>query len=93
MQGQDGWILAKFSSCVFMDLNYVKDKVEVHKNASRQQNQIPQKEKKNKANIQPVLTLQLVNKGFIIWHKEPKKNDLRTYLFSTTEKEASYKQK
>ena len=33
VQGQDGWILAKFSSCVFMDLNYVKDKVEVHKNA------------------------------------------------------------
>ena len=51
------------------------------------------KKKKNKANIQPILTLQLVNKGFIIWHKEPKKNDLRTYLFSTTEKEASYKQK
>ena len=29
-RGQDGWILAEFSFCVFMDL----DEVEVHKNAS-----------------------------------------------------------
>ena len=36
-QGQDGWILAKFSFCAFMD----QDEVEVHKN-----------EKKNEANIQ-----------------------------------------
>ena len=30
-RGQDGWILAKFSFCVFMD----RDKVEAHKNAKR----------------------------------------------------------
>ena len=35
----------------------------------------------------------LVNKGFIVWHKEHWKNDLRTCLFSSTEKEASYLQK
>ena len=37
--GQDGWILAKFFFCVFMD----RDGVEVHKLAK----------KKNEANIQP----------------------------------------
>ena len=36
---KDGWILAKFFFCVFMD----RDEVEVHKNAK----------KKNEANIQP----------------------------------------
>ena len=36
--GQDGWILAKFFFCMFMD----RDEVEVHKLA-----------KKNEANIQP----------------------------------------
>ena len=35
---EDGWILAKFFFCVFMD----RDEVDVHKNA-----------KKNEANIQP----------------------------------------
>ena len=39
VRGQDGWILAKFFFCEFMD----QDKVEVHKLAK----------KKNKANIQP----------------------------------------
>ena len=37
--GQDGWIVAKFFFCVFMD----RDEVEVHKHAK----------KKNEANIQP----------------------------------------
>ena len=31
-RGQDGWILAEFSFCVFMD----RDEVEVHKNAKRE---------------------------------------------------------
>ena len=31
-QCQDGWILAEFSFCVFMD----RDEVEVHKNAKRE---------------------------------------------------------
>ena len=64
--GQDGWILAEFSFCVFMD----RDKVEGLG-----------------------LGLGLVNKRFIIWHKEHWKNYLRTCLFSSTEKEARYMQK
>ena len=36
-RGQDGWILAKFSFCVFMD----QDEVEVHKNAKRELGQYP----------------------------------------------------
>ena len=35
--GQDGWILDEFSFCIFMD----RDKVEVHKNAKREQGQYP----------------------------------------------------
>jgi len=35
VRGQDNWILAKFSFCVFMD----GDKAEVHKNAKREQGQ------------------------------------------------------
>ena len=35
----------------------------------------------------------LVNKGFIIWHKEHWKNDLHTCLFSSTEKETRFMQK
>ena len=31
-RGQDGWILAEFSFCVFMD----QDEVEVHKNVKRE---------------------------------------------------------
>ena len=38
-RGQDGWILAEFSYCIFMD----RDEVEVHENAL----------KENDANIQP----------------------------------------
>ena len=37
VQGQDRWILAKFSFCVF----YERDKVEVHKNAKSKQGQYP----------------------------------------------------
>ena len=36
-RGQDGWILAEFSFCVFMD----QDEVEVHKNAKRELGQYP----------------------------------------------------
>ena len=36
-RGQDGWILAEFSFCVFMDRN----EVEVHKNAKRERGQHP----------------------------------------------------
>ena len=51
--GQDGWILAKFSFCVFMD----RDEVEVHKLA-----------KKTTRPISSGLDrAYLVNKGFIIW--------------------------
>ena len=36
-RGQDGWILAKFSFCVFMD----REEVEIHKQAKREQGQYP----------------------------------------------------
>ena len=36
-RGQDGWILAEFSFCAFMD----RDEVEVHKNAKRERGQYP----------------------------------------------------
>ena len=36
-RGQDGWILAEFSFCVFMD----RDVVEIHKNAKRELGQYP----------------------------------------------------
>ena len=35
--GQDGWVLASFSFCVFMDLDFVS----VHKNAKRELGQYP----------------------------------------------------
>ena len=34
-RGQDGWMLAEFSFCVFMD----RDEVEVHKNVKRERGQ------------------------------------------------------
>ena len=34
-RGQDGWILAKFSCCIFMD----RDEVAVHKNVKRERGQ------------------------------------------------------
>ena len=37
VRGQDGWILAKIFSCVFMD----RDEVEVHKLAKKEQGQYP----------------------------------------------------
>ena len=37
VSGQDGWILAKFFFCVFMD----RDKVEVHKLAKKERGQYP----------------------------------------------------
>ena len=37
VRGQDGWILAKFSFCVFMD----RDEVEVHKLAKKERGQYP----------------------------------------------------
>ena len=36
-RGQDAWILAEFSFCVFMD----RDEVEVHKNVKRERGQYP----------------------------------------------------
>ena len=36
-RGQDGWILAEFSFCVFMD----RDEVEVYKNVKRERGQYP----------------------------------------------------
>ena len=54
-RGQDGWILAEFSFCVFMD----RDEVEVHKNVKRELGQ-----------YRAILTSRLVNKRFIVWHKE-----------------------
>ena len=36
-QGQDGWMLAEFCFCIFMDLDFVP----VHKNAKREQCQYP----------------------------------------------------
>ena len=35
--GQDGWILASFCFCVFMD----RDEVEVHENAKKERGQYP----------------------------------------------------
>ena len=37
VRGQDGWILAKFFFCVFMD----RDEVEVHKLAKKERGQYP----------------------------------------------------
>ena len=51
--GKDGWMLAKFFFCVFMD----RDEVEVHKRAKKERGQYP-----------AILTEQtLLNKGFIMW--------------------------
>ena len=52
-RGQDGWILAKFLFCVFMD----RDEVEVHKLAKKRTR--PISSHLDRTN--------LVNKGFIIW--------------------------
>ena len=72
-QGQDGWILAEFSFCVFMD----RDEVEVHKNVKRERGQYP-----------VILTeLAWSIKDLLYGIKSTEKNDLRTCLFLWTEKE------
>ena len=74
-RGQDGWILAEFSFCVFMD----RDEVEVHKNVKRERGQYP-----------AILTeLAWSIKDLLYGIKSTEKNDLRTCLFSSTEKEPS----
>ena len=75
VRGQDGWILAEFSFCVFMD----RDEVEVHKNVKRERGQYP-----------AILTeLAWSIKDLLYGIKSTEKNDLRTCLFSSTEKEPS----
>ena len=74
-RGQDGWILAEFSFCVFMD----RDEVEVHKNAA----------KRERGQYPAILT----ELDLLYGIKSTEKNDLRTCLFSSTEKEASYMRK
>ena len=74
-RGQDGWILAEFSFCVFMD----RDEVEVHKNVKRERGQYP-----------AILTeLAWSIKDLLYGIKSTEKNDLRTCLFSSTEEEPS----
>ena len=74
-RGQDGWILAEFSFCVFMD----RDEVEVHKNAKRERRQYP-----------AILTeLAWSLKDLLYGITSSEKNDLRTFLFSSTEKKTS----
>ena len=74
-RGQDGWILAEFSFCVFMD----RDEVEVHNNAKRERGQYP-----------AILTeLASSIKDLLYGIKSTEKNDVRTCLFSSTEKETS----
>ena len=73
VRGQDGWILAEFSFCVFMD----RDEVEVHKNVKRERGQYP-----------AILTeLAWSIKDLLYDMKSTEKSDLRTSLFSSTEKE------
>ena len=74
-RGQDGWILAEFSLCAFRD----RDEVEVHQNANRERGQYP-----------AILTeLAWSIKDLLYGIKSTEKNDLRTCLFSSTEKETS----
>ena len=74
-RGQDGWILAEFSFCAFLD----RDEVQVHKNAKRERGQYP-----------AILTeLAWSIKCMLRGIKSTEKNDLRTCLFSSTEKETS----
>lgn len=59
MWDQDGWILARFFFCVFLD----QGEVEVLKHS---------KKKENEADIQPSwLRTSLIHKGFITWVIEP----------------------
>ena len=72
---QDGSLLAEFSFWIFMD----RDKVEVHKDGKRERGQYP-----------AILTeLAWSIKDLLYGIKSTEKNDLRTCLFSSTEKETS----
>ena len=74
-RGQDGWMLAEFYFSVFMD----RDEVEVHKNAKRERGQYP-----------AILTeLAWSIKDLLHGIKSTEKNELRTCLFSSAEKETS----
>ena len=74
-RGQDGWILAEFSFCVFMDW----DEVEVHKNLKRERGQYP-----------AILTeLAWSIKDLLNGINSTEKNDRRTCLFLSTVKETS----
>ena len=74
-RGQDGWILAEFSFCVFMD----REEVEVHKNAKRERGQY----------LAILTELALSIKDLLSCIKSSEKNGLRSCLFSSTEKETS----
>ena len=69
-RGQDGWILAEFSFCFFMD----RDEVEVHKNAKRERGQYP-----------AILTeLAWSIKDLLYGIKSTEKNDLCICLFHSS---------
>ena len=72
-RGQDGWILADFSFCLFMD----RDEVEVHKNAKRERCQYPAILNELSSSIKDLLH------GI----RSTEKNYLRACLFLSTEKE------
>ena len=55
--GQDGWILASFFFCMFMD----QDEVEVHKHAKKEQGQYP-----------AILIEQAWSIKDLLWDKTPK---------------------
>ena len=74
-RGQDGWILAVFSFYVFMG----RDEVEVHKKAKRERGQYPA--------ILTELAWSIKDLFDGVKSTENKFNDLRTCLFSSTEKE------
>ena len=66
-QIQDGWLLGKFSFCVFMDW----DEVKVHRNTKREQGQDP-----------AILTeLGWSIKHLFYGIKNTEKNDLSTFIF------------
>ena len=79
VQGQDCWILAKFSFCIFYD----RDEVEVHKNAKSERGQYPA--------ISTELAWSI--KNLLYGMKNNEKNDLHTCVFSSTEKQANCMQK
>ena len=74
-RGQDGWILAEFSICVCMD----RDEVEVYNNAKREGGQY----------LAILSELAWSIKDLLYGIKSTERNDLRTCLFSSTEKEPS----